>query len=64
MKPGPGAYNSNAYATLQASPKFGFGSGTRTEDIYAKANKIVPGPGQYTSKSFVGVEASKITMAA
>lgn len=62
MKPGPGAYNDNAYATLQSSPKFGFGTGLRTEEADFKGKKFVPGPGSYMSKSFVGAEGSKITM--
>ena len=50
--------------TVTASPKFGFGTGGRTEEANFKANKFVPGPGTYMSKTFVGREGSRISMGA
>ena len=44
-KPGPGNYEPLFQASVTASPKYGFGSGIRTEEPLNKAKKFVPGPG-------------------
>ena len=59
-KPGPGAYTGSKESVQHAAPRYGFGSGTRTE-----LNRLsVPGPGSYAPKTFLGTEAPAVSMGA
>jgi hypothetical protein len=54
--PGPGNYlNEKDEFIKKAAPKFGFGTGNRTDSTERNAKNTV-GPGAYESKSFIGTE--------
>jgi len=58
-KPGPGAYTHNHDPLKPAAPRFGFGSGTRSD----LSRLSVPGPGAYAAKAILGMDGPSKTMA-
>jgi hypothetical protein len=52
--PGPGQYNPNNSASLNAYPRTVFGTSTREKDHELEARAKVPGPGNYKLKDIIG----------